>query len=565
VLVGWFGATALGLVAAWPQQPRQPRQARPADHPDRAARPAARSARWEPAVVLAWAVGLAVLSLCVRRANPDDLYYVNLSQWVADHGSFPIRDTLFADLRWPMTSWPPIASYDALTRALAHPFGIKAGTLVYEVVPPLGTVAAVLATWRLLRTWRTPHAAWALTVAMGFLLLDGTESYASPGNLFMTRMWQGKVILLCVVVPLALVHALRYVERPDRRGLVRLAVTGTAAVACSTTAMFLMPVVAVAGMAPLVRRPRAALAGFAALAAYPLASGVATVALHGRSADDFGARELYRFDPEWIGHAVFLTYAVAFVGVLAVLLGPFTLPRPAARLTTAVVLLAVGVTLVPGVTRVAYDVSGLGPTLWRLTWGLTVGALVGVGAVRAWLAVRHRWPRRVLVVVAVAGCAAYGLAAPPTLARDTNTTFAAPLHWQRSAGSQEVVEWLTTNLPDGSVVLGSNTLSITLAVTTTRLKSVAPRDYFMARLAGQPGFDHDARLLLVRLANPQDRPAGWPLPARPAVRDAVERVGVRAACLDPEQRRAVSLLEGAGLQPAVSIGDYECLVRPGLD
>jgi hypothetical protein len=115
------------------------------------------------------------------------------------------------------------------------------------------------------------------------------------------------------------------------------------------------------------------------------------------------------------------------------------------------------------------------------------------------------------------------------------------------------------------VVLGSNTLSITLAVTTTRLKSVAPRDYFMARLAGQPGFDIDARLLLVRLANPQDRPAGWRLPTRPAVRDAVERIGVRAACLDPEQRHAVNLLEGAGLQPAASIGGYQCLLRPGLD
>jgi hypothetical protein len=209
-------------------------------------------------------------------------------------------------------------------------------------------------------------------------------------------------------------------------------------------------------------------------------------------------------------------------------------------------------------------VSGLGPTLWRLTWGCTIGALVGVGAVRAWVAVRRRWSRPLVAVVAVAGCTAYAFTAPPTLAHDTNTTFAAPLHWQRSQRSQEAVDWMLRTLPAGSVVLGSDTISITVAVTTTRLKSVAPRDYFMTRLAGQPGFDIGSRLLLVRLANPTDRPAGWPLPTRPAVREALDRVGVRAACLDPTQRRAVSLLEGSGLRPAASVGGYQCLVRPGL-
>jgi hypothetical protein len=48
------------------------------------------------------------------------------------------------------------------------------------------------------------------------------------------------------------------------------------------------------------------------------------------------------------------------------------------------------------------------------------------------------------------------------------------------------------------------------------------------------------------------------------VREALDRVGVRAACLDPTQRRAISLLEGSGLRPAASVGGYQCLVRPGL-
>ena len=40
---------------------------------------------------------------------------MNLSQWVAVTGAFPVRGTLLSDLVYPMANWPPVASYDALT------------------------------------------------------------------------------------------------------------------------------------------------------------------------------------------------------------------------------------------------------------------------------------------------------------------------------------------------------------------------------------------------------------------------------------------------------------------
>ena len=519
--------------------------------------------RWEPWVVLAWCVGLAVLSLFIKRANPDDLYYINLSQWVTERGTFPLDDTIFANQRWPMTSWPPIASYDALVGEVARVLSVRAGTVAYELVPPLATAGAVLALWRLLRAWRAPYLAWTLTIALAFLLLDGAATYATPGNLFVTRLWQGKVILLCVVVPLALVHLLRYVERPDRRGLVWLTLTGIAAVACSTTAMFLLPVVALAGVAPLLRRPRAAIAGFVALAAYPVVACAVTVVLGGRSADDFGGRALYRFDPEWIGHAVFLTYVPAFVVVLGVLLGPLTVPNRAARLTTAVSLLAVGVVLVPGATHLAYDVTGLGPTLWRLTWACTIAALVGVGAVRAWILLRGRWSLKATALVAVAAAVGYGFAAPPTFSAATHTSFAPPLHWQRSDSSMASVRWMLRHVRGQGVVLGPNTVSITVSVMTNRLKPVAPRAYFMANLAKQPGFDFAQRLLLTRVANPPD--SGAPRRNPQVVTAALNALDVKAACLGNDNVVGIGLLEVAGFRLGLRTEEYRCLVRRGVD
>jgi hypothetical protein len=287
------------------------------------------------------------------------------------------------------------------------------------------------------------------------------------------------------------------------------------------------------------------------------------MALGGRSADDFGSRELYRFDPEWIGQNIFLTAAVGFVGVLAVLLAPLILPIPAARLTTAVLLLAVGVMFVPGVTQAAYRLVGLGPTLWRLSWGLTIGALVGVAAVRAWTLARRRWSRRVVALVAVVASVAYAVTAPPTLAPVTNTSFAAPFHWQRSNGTQQVVAWMLRTLPEDSVVLGPDGVSISVSVTTTRLKPVAPRAYFLSTLAGEPGFNAADRRLLASLANHYP---GAPWRTRPSVddlRNALNRVDVRAVCLGAESHAAIRLVRAAGFEDATDTGYYRCLVRPG--
>ena len=202
-----------------------------------------------------------MLATFTLRPNPDDLYYLNLSQWVAEHGSFPLRDTIFADLTYPMSNWPPVASYDALVGAAAHLLGTQAATIEYVVVTPLATALSVLALWRLLRAWRAPHLALTLSAALVFLLLDGTSSYATPGNLFLTRLWQGKIILLCLLVPLLLVYALRYVERPSRSTGAWLLLGGIASVALSTTAIFLTPLIALAGAAPLLPRSTVARRG----------------------------------------------------------------------------------------------------------------------------------------------------------------------------------------------------------------------------------------------------------------------------------------------------------------
>jgi hypothetical protein len=278
-----------------------------------------------------------------------------------------------------------------------------------------------------------------------------------------------------------------------------------------------------------------------------------TIAVGGRSADDFGIRRQYRFDPSWFGHEVFLHGVLAAVGVAAALLAWHVVPHPAARVTSAVAALVVGVTFVPGVTRLTYDLFGLGPTLWRLTWALVIAAVVGAGA--AWVV--ERLPSR------RAGWVAGGLAAVlvavaghPVWAEETSTTFAAPWHWQRGDTSREIVRWALRETPAGHRFLGPDGLSITVAVTTTDLKTVAPRDYYMDYLRSDPTFDYDGRLALVRFANEED---GW---TELQVGPALASLEVGTACLSDTNTRGLRELRSEGYVAAVHIGPYQCFSAP---
>ncbi|WP_299036876.1 DUF6077 domain-containing protein [uncultured Pseudokineococcus sp.] len=532
-------------------------------------RPSARRHRSGVGVALAWAAGLAVLAAATRWPNPDDLYYVNLSQWTAERGTFPLRDTIFSDEVFPMTSFPPVASYDALVGTVARLLAVPAASVVYLAVPSIATALSVLALWRLLRAWRTPLVAVALSLALVLLLWDGGSGYAAPGNLFLIRLWQGKVVLLCLVVPLLLVALLRHAERAlatgrsSRRDLVHLAAGGAAAVGLSTTGIFLVPVLALGGVAPLVvaRRWRAAAAGFGAAAAYPLAAGAATLLVGGRSADDFAERRLFRFDPSWFGHEIFRDGVVALVAVAAVLLGALLVPSRAARVTTGVLALAVGVTFVPGVTELAYDLVGLGPTLWRISWVMTVAALVGVLGAR--LADGRRW--RLLLPAALA--AALVVTGVPIWSSANGVSLDWPPKLQRGEGSVVVAEDVIARADPGDTVLLPEQEAITLTVLTTRVKTVAPRDYFLDQLEDVPGFRYDQRLLLVRFAN------GEVVFASDAeVLTALDDLGVDQVCvLFPDEDapayrtsrmvQRLQLLRDAGFAPTRRIGRTACLAR----
>jgi hypothetical protein len=107
-------------------------------------------------------------------------------------------------------------------------------------------------------------------------------------------------------------------------------------------------------------------------------------------------------------------------------------------------------------------------------------------------------------------------------------------------------------------VLAPQGLSITIAVTTTSLSAVSPRDYFLDPLRHATGFHYQARVRLSDFVNFDD---AW-VPQQ--VTQALRVMSVDAVCLATEQTQTsarLHLLTSAGYQPLAESPTYVCVAR----
>ncbi|HSE80806.1 MAG TPA: DUF6077 domain-containing protein [Gaiellaceae bacterium] len=520
---------------------------------------AADGARAWPGTVVAfvWAAGLAVFSLLFVRPDADDTQYVHLSTWIAEHGSFPLRDTLFSDEVFPAIIYPPISSFEALIGSLAGAVGVSAAGVTYLVVTPLATVLGVLATWRLLRAWKVPLVGLALTTAMVFLVI-AAEEHRTLGNLFVGRIWQGKIILLVVLVPVLFVLAQEYSERPTRRALVLLAAAGAAGVGLTSSGTFVLLALGAGCLAPLaLRSVREAALGLAAVAAYPLGALVVTAAAGQRRAGEDFSSDVATGE---IARIVLGSGFLAFVAVAAALIGPPLIADRRAALMAASTVLLVAVLYAPPVPPFIWEVTGIGRVLWRVVWIVPVAALVGVAVTalppRAGPAVLRALPAGLL-------CVALIVWGSPIW--DAGTVRSEP-SWKRPPETLTAARRILARAEPGDVVLAPQQVAQTLLIMSGNVTTVSPRVFYTRALEDVPEAFVQERLLLQSILEPELVATVTGVSERPRDESAVGRalrlVGVDVACVESRRLGALETLQAAGYSPTFRTAGLTCLQPP---
>ena len=574
---GWMMVLLVVAGAAWVVLAARRRLRRPADdgaRPDERARPAttgspvparsvpgaaepARGALWLTAWV--WALVCAVVAMRYARPDGDDAYFVNLSQWVADRGTFPLKDTMLGDQVFPALSShsPPIHSFEGLLGALGHVTGLSAGVVTYLVATPLLTVLCVLAMAWLVSLSRIRFAPLALSAAVLFMLASG-EASASQGNFFALRMWQGKAALASLFLPLLVAVAVAYVARGGRRRQLVVALAVVCTVGASNTAVFLVPVL-VAGLALgawLHAGTRRAL-GVAVTLVYPLLCGVAVklAGPSGTAAPDPEAAATWVLPPL---QGVIGQHGFFVVSIVAIAAGWAGLRSAASRAVLVSVVLATSIAMLPPVTDALVAAASLRAVVWRVWWVVPVPLLVA-GLVGTFAELAHRRVPKVLVPLTALAATVAVVLVPFYGGRwiwsPVNMTYpVSPMAWKVPPHAEGEAKAALRVSHDGDTVLAPWDSSRVLAALSVDVHPVSARAIYLGAYAGTPSAHVEQRIELQRFADGRTLSAA-------SLRPLVDVLSVDTACVSATRAKAVKVLEDIGFHVAVEEGRLVCLRR----
>ncbi len=252
-LVLWLGILAyltLGYadsLRGTPQVPPEPRE----------------GARSSELLLFALAALCSFLALYAHRYRNDDCYYLNLAVTLVDAPDAPLltENSIHAPLPDKPNSNAVFVPYrvhawESLGGTLGLLLGIEPMRVIHLGMAGLAAALIPLALARLFRLLDPRRWAFMLIAAMGLYLFEGSSGlgFASQG---IVRAFTGKSVLLSVLVPLLVHHAITLSARPSRAAFVRLLGAQIAAVGLSSTALWLAPVTTMLATAvPLAPRLR---------------------------------------------------------------------------------------------------------------------------------------------------------------------------------------------------------------------------------------------------------------------------------------------------------------------
>ncbi len=245
----------------------------------------------------------------------------------------------------------------------------------------VGAFLVPLAWAALLRRLLPQHWLWAVLALVVVLAVPG-ETHRWYGNFAFVRMWQGKAVVLFVLLPLVWLAALRFALAPSRSRFAWLAASQIAALGCTSNALWAAPIASLTAMAAVLRVDALGLRtlGVGALAStYLIAAGLVVKA--GMAATIPSTEQV--FPPGELLQdtldTAFGTSRLAWFGIGSLFVGWLAAPAGSlARRFAIVVPLAVGLVLFNPYLDALVRNNATGLTYWRVAWTLPAPLLMAL-------------------------------------------------------------------------------------------------------------------------------------------------------------------------------------------
>jgi hypothetical protein len=190
----------------------------------------------------------ASLALFSNRPNADDVNYTSNAVYYLKHINEPLETVLHNHALTNFSFHQPLLLCWTLEFFWAYLSLIFNQNFldIYYILVPLGGGALIPLVWYLLLSkfsgdsLYTVYTVLGVTMICAFLSVDG-GAHRSFGNFAFVRIWQGKVILMSILIPLLTAYSLDFFRKKDLYSWSRLILASTAAVGFSSSALFLVP------------------------------------------------------------------------------------------------------------------------------------------------------------------------------------------------------------------------------------------------------------------------------------------------------------------------------------
>ena len=464
------------------------------------------AARWLLPIM---AIAMAILALWVSRPDQDDAFYVGVAAFASGHPHEALLafDPMLVERAWPLI-FPSyrFASYELLGATLAWVTGMPAAATMHILLPPLFGALAVIATWELARVLAPARASTIVATVFVLTLLLG-EMPRSPANFSFDRIFQGKAILLSVVLPYLFATSLRYASSAGtRRDLMLVGASYLAAIGVSNFGMLIAPMVGVtAACSALV-----AIGGWQRtlklmlMALIPLPY-LGWVAYQSHDGQALAAAALE--PPFAIWHSTF-GGAGSFIVASLLLLGPAVAPDSRLRRLLAcppIILLLI--LLNPLLAPLISHYLTTPPVYWRVTWQTPI--LIYAATALVFALRRGALPSGLRVAVAImAIMSIWKLLPTQTLRSDNSVQWSfATVKTDRNA---TIAADLACSLTAAGRLLAPDAVSGIAAMRESHPTLVSAREMYIYLLRGViPAEDYQRRMRLDSMVN-----NGEPLPVQ---------------------------------------------------
>jgi hypothetical protein len=535
-------------------------------------------ARWEPPLrgrgaeraLAALALLCALYALVAHRPDSDDTLYINMAVAAVDRPDLPL---LASDSLHGLTGQPMVLpvyrlhAYELGIGALSWLTGVPAVAGFHWLAAALAGALVPLAHASLFR--RLTPAIWPVTTAaLVLVLLAVGETHRWYGNFGLVRIWQGKAILLFVLMPLVYVAALRFARRGDGRSWLGLAAAQIAALGCTATALWAAPAGALMALASALRPDRTGLRRLALgtlASGYPIVAGLLLKSGTSQTIPDlaapsdviWGAVTGLGADATQVERALVTALGrgrVFALGIASLFLGwACCAPGPARRFAIALPL-ATGLVLLCPFTEHWVSAHLTGPVYWRAAWALPVPILFALVLVAP-----LRLPGPTGRVACAAGLALFALAVPSSAGFSRQN--GVELAWPRLKLSPEHrFSQRMNELAPGEPVVAPGAVGSWIPVFHRPAYTLAVRHYLRTQRPRIGERAYRERMGMTRFAGGDASD-----PEAAAIFAAgLERYRVRAVCLSlsgttPAARR---ILRRAGFERRLQGTDLEIWVRP---